>query len=52
MEYVVPAILLILIFSYAALVIRRKIKKIKAGQFCSCGCGDCPSSKKCNKNYN
>lgn len=51
MEYVVPCILLLLIFLYAAFVIRRRIKKMKRGEFCDCGCGGCPSANKCKKTY-
>ena len=33
--------------AYALLVIIRKIKNIKRGKFCSCGCGEC--TKKCSR---
>ena len=42
-------ILGLIIFAYAGFVIYKKVKDVKAGKFCSCGCSDCPSSKKCHK---
>jgi hypothetical protein len=44
MPYIIGA----LIIAYAGYVIYKKIKDIKAGKFCSCGCGDCPSKAKCS----
>lgn len=41
-------IIVVAIVIYAAFVIRKKVKDMKAGKFCSCGCSDCPSSKKCH----
>lgn len=38
----IPTILIVLLlFSYAAFVIVRKVRRIKKGQFCDCGCGGC-----------
>ncbi len=51
-EYIVPAVIILLILVYAGLVIRRKIRRMKAGQFCDCGCGECPTANKCKKNNN
>ncbi|MBE5961207.1 MAG: FeoB-associated Cys-rich membrane protein [Lachnospiraceae bacterium] len=33
----------VLIALYAAVIIRKKVKDVKAGKFCSCGCDSCPS---------
>lgn len=41
-------ILLGLIGAYAGFVIYKKIKNIKKGKFCSCGCNSC--NKKCSNN--
>lgn len=35
---------------YVFFVIRKKIKQVKAGQYCSCGCNDCNVS--CNTKEN
>lgn len=37
----------LLIILYAGFVIYKKVKNIKAGKYCSCGCSDCPSKMKC-----
>lgn len=42
MTYLIGA----LIAAYAVYVIYKKAKDAKAGKFCSCGCGDCPSKVK------
>ena len=44
----VSIIIVAAIVLYAAFVIRKKVKDMKAGKFCSCGCSDCPSAKKCH----
>lgn len=44
----VTIIIVALIVLYVGYVIYKKIKDIKAGKFCNCGCSDCPSSRKCN----
>lgn len=38
-----PATIIIgaLLLLYAVYVIRKKIKDVKAGKFCSCGCSSC-----------
>lgn len=36
-----------IIVIYCIYVIARRMKQIKNGQYCSCGCSDCPS--KCHK---
>lgn len=36
----------LLIFGYAAFVIRRKVRDMKNGKFCDCGCSGC--SGKCS----
>lgn len=41
-------IVLGIIFIYAGFIIYKKVKDIKAGKYCSCGCGDCPSAKRCH----
>lgn len=46
---VVSGILLLGILVYAGVVIRKKIKDMKAGKFCSCGCDSCPSASKCKE---
>jgi len=33
---------------YVAYLIYKKIKDVKAGKFCNCGCKDCPSKEKCH----
>lgn len=43
MSYVIGT----LIAMYAGFVIYKKVKDVKAGKFCSCGCGDCPTKSKC-----
>lgn len=42
-----PFILGGLIAAYAVYVIYKKVKAAKAGKFCTCGCGGCPSKIKC-----
>ncbi len=37
----VTIIVSVLIFGYAAFVIRKKVKNVREGKFCSCGCGGC-----------
>jgi len=44
MPYVIGAAIAI----YVIYIIYKKVKDIKAGKFCSCGCGDCPSKEKCH----
>lgn len=44
----ISIIIVAAIVVYAAFVIRKKVKEMKAGKFCSCGCSDCPSAKKCH----
>lgn len=47
----IPTILIALvIIIYSLYVIRKRIKDIKKGKFCSCGCDSCPSSSGCKKN--
>ncbi|WP_455715610.1 FeoB-associated Cys-rich membrane protein [Anaerosporobacter sp.] len=46
----ISIIIVALILLYAAFVIRKKVKDIKAGKFCNCGCSECPSSNKCHSN--
>lgn len=41
-------IIVAVIAVYAAFEIRKKVKEMKAGKFCSCGCSDCPSTNKCH----
>lgn len=43
MPYIIGGLIVI----YAGYIIYKKIKAVKAGKFCSCGCGDCPSKMKC-----
>ena len=45
MGFVIIGIILV----YATWVIYRKVKAYKRGEFCSCGCSDCPSKKKCHE---
>ncbi|BBF45300.1 hypothetical protein lbkm_4062 [Lachnospiraceae bacterium KM106-2] len=40
-------IILFLIAAYAGFVITKKVKDIKKGKYCSCGCDSCTSSSKC-----
>lgn len=40
-------LILIGIFLYSAFIVYRKIKQIKNGQFCNCGCKNCPDKKSC-----
>ena len=42
-------VILLLIGIYTFIVIRKKIKDIKNGQYCSCGCQDCPSHSRCTE---
>lgn len=42
-------VIIALIASYAAYVIYKKVKDIKKGKFCDCGCSECPSKIKCHK---
>ncbi len=44
MPYIIGALLAL----YTGYVIYKKVKDIKAGKFCSCGCSDCPSKSKCS----
>ncbi|MGM9977781.1 MAG: FeoB-associated Cys-rich membrane protein [Clostridium sp.] len=44
---IIKIILILLIVSYAGYVIYKKVKDIKKGKFCSCGCENCPSKNKC-----
>lgn len=37
----------IVIAVYVGIVIHKKVKDMKNGKFCSCGCNDCASN--CNK---
>jgi hypothetical protein len=39
----------ILILLYSGFVIRKRVKEIKAGKFCSCSGGDCGSCGKVKK---
>ena len=43
----ITVIILAVIALYCFWVIRKKVKDVKKGKFCSCGCQDCPS--KCNE---
>lgn len=45
---IATVIILVVILLYAAWVIRKKVKDVKKGNFCGCGCGDCPSKSKCS----
>lgn len=45
----IEIIILLLIGAYTFIVIRKKITNIKNGQFCSCGCQDCPSHSRCTE---
>ena len=40
----------VLFFCYVAWVIRRKMKDIKEGRYCGCGCNDC--QKSCSERKN
>ncbi|MDR1630090.1 MAG: FeoB-associated Cys-rich membrane protein [Oscillospiraceae bacterium] len=51
MEYISYAILALIII-YAAFIIVRRMKKIKKGQYCDCGCDSCPHAKNCGKEQN
>ncbi|WP_310604987.1 FeoB-associated Cys-rich membrane protein [Anaerosporobacter sp.] len=42
-------IIIAVVALYAAVVIRKKVKDMKAGKFCNCGCSDCPSANKCHE---
>lgn len=42
-------IILGLILLYSGWVIYKKVKDVKKGKYCSCGCSDCPSKIKCHK---
>lgn len=44
---IIKIILILLIASYAGYVIYKKVKDIKKGKFCNCGCEKCPSKNKC-----
>lgn len=41
-------IIIAFIVIYSGFVILKKIKDIKAGKFCSCGCENCPSKSSCH----
>lgn len=43
MPYIIGALIAI----YVGYIIYKKVKDIKAGKFCSCGCNDCSSKTKC-----
>lgn len=47
MEYVSEIMIGGLIAIYAGYVIVKKVKNMKAGKFCDCGCGDCSSKASC-----
>jgi hypothetical protein len=49
MRRIMPYLLGALIAIYAGYVIYKKVKDIRAGKFCSCGCSDCPTKIKCHK---
>lgn len=40
-------IILVLIGICVFIIIRKKVKDIKNGKFCNCGCQECPSHEKC-----
>lgn len=40
-------IIIAVLAAYCAVIIRKKVKDVKAGKFCSCGCESC--SAKCHK---
>lgn len=42
----VTIIVSVLIFGYAAFVIRKKVKDAREGKFCNCGCGGCTKNCK------
>jgi len=44
-KYVIIALIII----YSIYVIYRKVKNIKKGKLCECGCDDCPIKDKCEK---
>ncbi|WP_167958309.1 FeoB-associated Cys-rich membrane protein [Anaerosporobacter faecicola] len=37
------------IVAYAGFVIRKKVKDIKEGKYCSCGCSGCGMRGQCHK---
>lgn len=41
-------IIVVLLVLYCAWVIRRKVRQVKNGQYCSCGCAGC--TKNCGTN--
>ncbi|PHV69300.1 FeoB-associated Cys-rich membrane protein [Sporanaerobium hydrogeniformans] len=43
----VSVIILGVILLYVLFVIYKKVKGMKEGKFCSCGCESCPAQKKC-----
>lgn len=46
---IVEIIIVALIVLYAGYVIYKKVKDMKKGKFCNCGCEECPSNSKCHK---
>jgi hypothetical protein len=44
----ISIIIVALIILYAIFVIRKKVKDVKAGKYCNCGCLDCPTASKCH----
>lgn len=48
-DTVISVLILVILLSYAGLVIYKKVKAMKAGKFCSCGCDSCPSASKCKE---
>ncbi|GEM_PF-1506334 len=45
-----PTLIIVLLLGvYSFFVVRKRVKEIKAGKFCSCGCSDCPSHCNCTK---
>lgn len=42
MAYLIGAFIAV----YAAYVVYKKVKAVKTGKYCSCGCSDCPSKIK------
>ena len=44
-------IIVLLLGAYVFYVVRKRVREIKAGKFCSCGCADCPSHCGSMKEY-
>lgn len=40
----------VLVFLYAAFVVRRRIRQLRAGQYC-CGCSGCRDTCSCEKKW-